>query len=53
MLAAKRAIADEIGQPLARLLEEERGFIDALVRRTLNKSEVLACTRAHFNKGGP
>jgi hypothetical protein len=53
ILAAKHAIADEIGQPLARLLVEDRRFIDALVHATLDKPEVLARVRERFNKGRP
>ena len=33
-LAAKRAIADEIRLPLAKLSDDDRAFIDALVART-------------------
>jgi hypothetical protein len=51
VLAAKHAIADEIGQPLARLPPEDRRFIDELVHTTLNKPDVLAEVLAHFNKG--
>lgn len=53
MLAAKHAIADEIGQPLARLRIEDRRFIDDLVHATLDKPEVLARVRERFNKGTP
>ena len=53
VLAAKHAIADEIGQPLARLPAEDRRFIDDLVRATLDKPEVLARVRERFNKGKP
>lgn len=51
VMAAKRAIADEIGRPLAKLSPEDRAFIDALVRETLTKNTVLAQVRARF-KGG-
>lgn len=51
VLAAKHAIADEIGQPLARLPAEDRRFINDLVRATLDKPEVLARVRERFNKG--
>lgn len=51
VMAAKRAIADEIGCPLAKLSPEDRAFIDALLRETLTKNTVLAQVRARF-KGG-
>jgi hypothetical protein len=47
-LAAKRAIADELGLPLARLSADDRAFIDALLRDTLEKPVVLTRVRAHF-----
>ena len=47
-LAAKHAIADELGMPLARLSVEDRGFIDALLRDTLEKPAVLTRVREHF-----
>jgi hypothetical protein len=52
VLAAKHAIADEIGQPLAALPEDDRRFIDDLVRATLDKPEVLARVRTRFNGKG-
>jgi len=51
VLAAKHAIADEIGQPLARLPPDDRRFIDDLVHATLDKPELLARVRERFNKG--
>lgn len=50
-VSAKRAIADELGLPLARLSTEDRAFIDALVGETLTKKVVLARVRQRF-KGG-
>ena len=47
-LAAKQAIADELGMPLARLSADDRAFIDALLRDTLEKPVVLTRVRAHF-----
>jgi hypothetical protein len=47
-LAAKHAIADELGMPLARLSVEDRAFIDALLRDTLEKPAVLTRVREHF-----
>ena len=52
VLAAKHAIVDEIGQPLAALPTEDRRFIDDLARVTLNKPEVLARVRERFGKRG-
>ena len=51
LLAAKRAIADEIRLPLGRLSDEDRRFIDALVARTLSRPEVLASVRERFPQG--
>jgi hypothetical protein len=50
-LAARRAIADEVRLPLAKLSEEDRAFIDALLARTLARAEVLAAVREHFPPG--
>jgi hypothetical protein len=50
--AAKHAIADELGMPLARLSAEDRAFIDALVRDTLEKPAVLTRIREHFKPAG-
>ena len=36
-MAAKLAIADALGLPLGRLPEEQRAWIDALLRETLDK----------------
>lgn len=53
IIAAKLAIADELGMALAKLAPDERAFIDALVRETLAKDAVLARVRARFrNRGG-
>ena len=53
IIAAKLAIADELGMALAKLAPDERAFIDALVRETLAKDTVLARVRAHFrNRAG-
>jgi hypothetical protein len=48
VLAAKRAIASEIGMALAKLTAEDRAFIDGLVRRTLAKSAILEQVRNYF-----
>ena len=50
-LAAKRAIADEIRLPLAKLADDDRRFIDALVARTLSRLEVMAAVRERFPQG--
>jgi hypothetical protein len=48
IIAAKLAIADEIGMALAKVTAEDRAFVDALLRETLAKDAVLARVRAHF-----
>jgi hypothetical protein len=50
-LVAKRAIADEIRLPLGKLSDDDRQFIDALVARTLSRSEVIAAVRQRFPQG--
>jgi hypothetical protein len=50
VIAAKRAVADEIGMALAKLAPEDRAFIDALVRETLARDVVLARVRAYFKQ---
>jgi hypothetical protein len=50
-LAARRAIADEVRLPLAKLSDEDRAFIDALLARTLARAEVMAAVREHFPPG--
>ena len=50
-LAAKRAIAEEIRLPLGRLSDDDRGFIDALVARTLSRPELIAAVRDRFPQG--
>jgi hypothetical protein len=47
-LAAKLAIADYLGQPLAKLAPEQRDFISALVEETLTKKTVLERVRQYF-----
>lgn len=48
ILAAKRAIADEIGQPLARLTPEQMAKIDEILAKTLEKRVILSQIRAYF-----
>jgi hypothetical protein len=54
VLFAKRAIAEYLGLPLAKLSEEQRAFIDALLAETLNKKAVMSRVRQYFllPKGG-
>jgi hypothetical protein len=47
ILAAKLAIADYLGQPLARLAAEDRDYIDALLRETLDRRTVIARMRGY------
>jgi hypothetical protein len=47
-LAAKLAIADYLGRPLAKLAEEDRNYIEALLRETLERRTVIACVRGYF-----
>jgi len=50
-IAARRAIADEIRVPLAKLSPDDRAFIDALLARTLARPEIMAAVRARFPQG--
>ncbi len=50
-LAARRAIADEVRLPLAKLSDDDRAFIDALLARTLGRPEILAAVRDRFPQG--
>lgn len=47
VLAAKLAIADYLGFALAKLSAEDRGYIDALLRETLDRRTVIACVRGY------
>ena len=47
-LMAKRAIADYLGQPLAKLSVEQREFICALVEETLTKKVIMERVRQYF-----
>lgn len=49
VLLAKRAIADYLGQPLAKLSAEQRAFIDALLAETLNKKAIMERVRQYFH----
>jgi hypothetical protein len=48
VLAAKLAVADYLGFALAKLSAEDRGYIDALLRDTLDRRTVIACVRGYF-----
>ena len=52
-LAAKRAIADFLGLPLAKLPPDQLERINTIVNETLNKQEVLARVRACVNQEEP
>jgi hypothetical protein len=52
-LLAKRAIAQALGRPLAKLSEEERAFIDSVLAQTLSKKEVLERVRRYFAHNPP
>lgn len=45
---AKRAIADFLGQPLTKLLPEEKLFIEELVAQTLNKRFLIEHVQQYF-----
>ena len=45
---AKRAISDCLSLPLAKLPAEQRAWIDALLRETLDRKTVLARVAEHF-----
>lgn len=48
-LMAKRAIADYLGQPLAKLSVEQREFICVLVEETLTKKVIMERVRQYFH----
>lgn len=47
-LFAKRAIADYLGQALAKLSDDQREFIDTLLAETLNKKTVIKRVKQYF-----
>jgi len=49
-LAAKRAIADYLAIPLAKLLPEQLEWINTLVDTTLNKKELMDQVREYFSR---
>jgi hypothetical protein len=48
VLAAKLAIADYLGRPLAKLAEEDRAYINVLLKDTLDRRTVITCVRGYF-----
>ncbi|WP_235705993.1 hypothetical protein [Acidiphilium iwatense] len=50
VLAAKLAIADYLGRPLAKLAAEDLGTINVLLDRTLERRTVIACVRGYFRE---
>ena len=50
VLAAKLAIADYLGRPLAKLAAEDLETINALLGRTLERRTVIACVRGYFRE---
>lgn len=52
-LLAKRAIAQALCRPLAKLSEAERAFIDSVLTETLSKKAVLERVRRYFVDDSP
>jgi hypothetical protein len=50
VLAAKLAIADYLGRPLAKLAVEDLDTINALLKKTLERRTVIACVRGYFRE---
>jgi hypothetical protein len=48
ILAAKLAIADYLGRPLAKLAAEDLGYIEALLKETLERRTIITCVRGYF-----
>ncbi len=48
VIAAKKAIADYLGKPLAKLTPEQMAYVNELVGKTLNKQEVMAQIKDYF-----
>ena len=47
-VTAKRAIADYLGMPLAKLAAEQNQAIDAMLAQTMNKRDIIAWARQHL-----
>lgn len=50
-LAARKAIAEELRLPLAKLGEEDRAFITLLLAETLSRPVITAAIHARFPAG--
>jgi hypothetical protein len=48
VLAAKLAISDYLGCPLAKLAAEDLSYIDALLKETLERRTIITCVRGYF-----
>jgi hypothetical protein len=48
VLAAKLAISDYLGCPLAKLAAEDLSYIDALLKETLDRRTIITCVRGYF-----
>jgi hypothetical protein len=48
VIAAKKAIADELRTPLAKLTDEQMAYVNELVNQTLNKQEVMTQIKHYF-----
>jgi hypothetical protein len=52
VLAAKRAIADYLYKPLAKLNKEQMAFINKILNETLNKKVILEQVKSYFHSKG-
>ena len=48
VITAKKAIADYLGKPLAKLTPEQMAYVNELLGKTLNKQEVMAQIKDYF-----
>jgi hypothetical protein len=48
VIAAKLAIADYLGKPLAKLTDEDRAYIDSLLKDSLERRTIITCVRGYF-----
>ena len=51
ILSAKRAIADYLHKPLAKLNQEQMAFINQILNETLNKKAILEQVKNYFDEG--
>jgi len=49
IIAAKKAIADYLGKPLAKLTPEQMAYVNQVVEQTLNKQEVMTQIKGFFH----